>query len=81
LKALITYIKKTSDNSQRLKITNILISFKTDGRFVKLADFGLSKLQECEDQSNTRDVGTDKYIWLQKFILLENMAQNQTFLV
>ncbi len=29
-----------------LKPTNILIAFKTDGRFVKLADFGLAKLQE-----------------------------------
>jgi alpha-tubulin suppressor-like RCC1 family protein len=45
-----------------LKPTNILIAFKTDGRFVKLADFGLAKLQESEDQSNTRDVGTDKYM-------------------
>jgi serine/threonine protein kinase len=39
-----------------------LISFKTDGRFVKLADFGLAKLQESEDQSNTRGVGTNKYM-------------------
>jgi alpha-tubulin suppressor-like RCC1 family protein len=45
-----------------LKPTNILIAFKTDGRFVKLADFGLAKLQESEDQSNTRDVGTHKYM-------------------
>jgi hypothetical protein len=45
-----------------LKPTNILIAFKTDGRFVKLADFGLAKLQESEDQSNTCGVGTQKYM-------------------
>jgi alpha-tubulin suppressor-like RCC1 family protein len=45
-----------------LKPTNILIAFKTDGRFVKLADFGLAKLQEFEEQSNTCGVGTHKYM-------------------
>jgi alpha-tubulin suppressor-like RCC1 family protein len=45
-----------------LKPTNILIAFKTDGRFVKLADFGLAKLQESEDQSNTTGVGSFKYM-------------------
>ncbi len=39
-----------------------MIAFKTDGRFVKLADFGLAKLQESEDQSNTKSVGTIKYV-------------------
>jgi serine/threonine-protein kinase len=33
---------------RELKPTNILIAFKTDGRFVKLVDFGLVKLQEFE---------------------------------
>jgi hypothetical protein len=45
-----------------LKPTNILIAFKTDGRFVKLADFGLAKLQESEEQSHTCGVGTQKYM-------------------
>jgi serine/threonine-protein kinase len=45
-----------------LKPTNILIAFKTDGRFVKIADFGLAKLQEFEEQSNTCGVGTHKYM-------------------
>jgi alpha-tubulin suppressor-like RCC1 family protein len=45
-----------------LKPTNILIAFKTDGRFVKLADFGLAKLQESEEQSHTCEVGTHKYM-------------------
>jgi serine/threonine protein kinase len=39
-----------------------LIAFKTDGRFVKLADFGLAKLHEFEEQSNTCGVGTQKYM-------------------
>ncbi len=45
-----------------LKPTNIMIAFKTDGRFVKLADFGLAKLQESEEQSHTCGVGTQKYM-------------------
>jgi serine/threonine protein kinase len=45
-----------------LKPTNILIAFKTKGRFVKLADFGLAKLQESEDQSNSSKTGTPKYM-------------------
>jgi serine/threonine protein kinase len=41
-----------------------LIAFKTDGIFVKLADFILAKLQEfrVEVQSNTRGAGTLRYM-------------------
>jgi serine/threonine protein kinase len=45
-----------------LKPTNILISFGTNGRFVKIADFGLSTLHENEDQSHSTGLGTARFM-------------------
>jgi alpha-tubulin suppressor-like RCC1 family protein len=45
-----------------LKPSNILISPGINGRFAKLADFGLAKLHEFEEQSHTKFVGTVKYM-------------------
>jgi alpha-tubulin suppressor-like RCC1 family protein len=45
-----------------LKPSNILITFGISGRFAKLADFGLAKLHEFEEQSHTKGVGTVKYM-------------------
>jgi serine/threonine protein kinase len=45
-----------------LKPANILVSDGINGRFVKLADFGLSVIHEFIDQSHTQASGTMKYM-------------------
>jgi serine/threonine protein kinase len=45
-----------------LKPANILIKCRKNGRFVKIGDFGLVKVQESINQSNTKYVGTRKYM-------------------
>jgi tRNA A-37 threonylcarbamoyl transferase component Bud32 len=45
-----------------LKPANILITNGINGRFTKLADFGLSVIHEFNDQSHTQDSGTVKYM-------------------
>jgi serine/threonine protein kinase len=45
-----------------LKPANILISRGMNGRFVKLADFGLAVLHKFDDQSHTQETGTEKYM-------------------
>jgi serine/threonine protein kinase len=45
-----------------LKPANILITDGINGRFIKLADFGLSVIHEFNDQSHTQDSGTLKYM-------------------
>jgi tRNA A-37 threonylcarbamoyl transferase component Bud32 len=45
-----------------LKPANILITNGINGRFIKLADFGLSVIHEFNDQSHTQDSGTVKYM-------------------
>jgi serine/threonine protein kinase len=45
-----------------LKPANILLSDGINGRFVKLADFGLSVIHEFIDQSHTQASGTIKYM-------------------
>jgi serine/threonine-protein kinase len=45
-----------------LKPENILVSDGINGRFVKLADFGLSVIHESIDQSHTQGSGTPKYM-------------------
>ncbi len=45
-----------------LKPENILITNGINGRFVKLADFGISVYHEFIDQSHTQDSGTPKYM-------------------
>jgi serine/threonine protein kinase len=44
-----------------LKPENILITNGTNGRFVKLGDFGLAVFHEYDGQSHTRDRGTPEY--------------------
>jgi serine/threonine protein kinase len=45
-----------------LKPDNILITDERNGRFVKLADFGLSTIHEFSYQSHTQSLGTVKFI-------------------
>jgi hypothetical protein len=45
-----------------LKPANILITDGINGRFVKLADFGLSVIHEFDDESHTQLLGTLKYM-------------------
>jgi serine/threonine protein kinase len=45
-----------------LKPANIFITNGTNGRFVKLADFGLSVIHEDIGQSHTQESGTNKYM-------------------
>jgi tRNA A-37 threonylcarbamoyl transferase component Bud32 len=45
-----------------LKPVNILMTNGFNGRFVRLADFGLSTFHEFEDQSHTIGSGTQKYM-------------------
>jgi alpha-tubulin suppressor-like RCC1 family protein len=45
-----------------LKPANILITNGINGRFVKLADFGISVNHEFNDQSHTQDSGTLNYM-------------------
>ena len=61
-KVLIIYINSIPIIHRDLKPTNILITNGLNGRFVKIADFGLSKIHEIEDQTHTKYVGTVKYI-------------------
>jgi len=44
-----------------IKPANILITNGMNGRFVKLADFGLSVIHEFEGESHSENVGTFKY--------------------
>jgi serine/threonine protein kinase len=45
-----------------LKPSNILVTEGKNGRFVKLADFGLSKIQEINSRSHTKGLGTPGYM-------------------
>jgi len=45
-----------------LKPTNILITNGSNGRFVKISDFGLATAHEFDDQTHTQGMGTMKYI-------------------
>jgi serine/threonine protein kinase len=45
-----------------LKPANILITNGLNGRFVKIADFGLAKYHTFSDETHTQGVGTVKYI-------------------
>jgi serine/threonine protein kinase len=44
-----------------LKPTNILITNGRNGRFVKLADFGLATIHEFDGQRHTKYMGTQRY--------------------
>ena len=45
-----------------LKPTNILVTFGTNGKFVKITDFGLATDHKFDEQSHTEGLGTVKYI-------------------
>jgi alpha-tubulin suppressor-like RCC1 family protein/tRNA A-37 threonylcarbamoyl transferase component Bud32 len=45
-----------------LKPSNILITYGKNGRFVKLADFGLATFHEFKEQSHTKYTGTQIYV-------------------
>jgi serine/threonine protein kinase len=45
-----------------LKPANILISYGLNGRFVKIADFGLSTFHEFEEQTHSQGCGTKGYM-------------------
>jgi serine/threonine protein kinase len=45
-----------------LKPANILLTKGTNGRFIKIADFGLATLHEFDEQSHTSASGTPKYM-------------------
>jgi len=44
-----------------LKPSNILLTSGINGRFVKIADFGLSTYHEKSDQTHTSKLGTENY--------------------
>jgi serine/threonine protein kinase len=57
----VDYLHRTKIIHRDLKPANILITDGVNGRFVKLADFGLSVIHEFMDQSHTQGPGTSKY--------------------
>jgi serine/threonine protein kinase len=44
-----------------LKPQNILITTGINGRFTKIADFGLATFHDSNDRTHTANLGTDKY--------------------
>ena len=54
----VDYLHKQNIIHRDLKPSNILITNGMNGRFVKIADFGLSKIHEFEGQSHTKYMGT-----------------------
>jgi E3 ubiquitin-protein ligase HERC4 len=62
------YLHERNIIHRDLKPANILITDGINGRFVKLADFGLSVNHEFNDQSHTQMLGTLKYMAPEVFI-------------
>jgi hypothetical protein len=58
----VDYLHRTKIIHRDLKPANILITDGINGRFVKLADFGLSVIHEFNDQSHTKCSGTFDYM-------------------
>ncbi len=57
----VNYLHKQNIIHRDLKPENILITEGQNGRFVKIADFGLATIHEFEGQSHTKYKGTRKY--------------------
>jgi serine/threonine protein kinase len=57
----VDYLHKQTVIHRNLKPNNILITKGMNGRFVKIADFGLATFHEFDGQSHTKYKGTIRY--------------------
>jgi serine/threonine protein kinase len=57
----VNYLHNQQVIHRDLKPENILLTDGLNGRFVKVADFGLAVIHEFETQTHTTDRGTPKY--------------------
>jgi serine/threonine protein kinase len=57
----VNYLHKQNVIHRDLKPNNILITNGMNGRFVKIADFGLATIHEFDGQSHTKYKGTTRY--------------------
>ncbi len=58
----LNYLHERNVIHMNLKLSNILITNGINGRFVKLADFGISLIHEFYNESQTQSSGTQKNI-------------------
>ncbi len=58
----VQYLHKQNIIHRNLKPANILVSYGSHDRFLKLGDYGISAFHEFDDQSHTQMSGTLKYI-------------------
>jgi len=58
----VNFLHKLNIVHRDLKPTNILITDGMNGKFVKLADFGLAIVHKFDEQTHTEGLGTFKYM-------------------